>query len=154
MVAKLLAKLEGLRDSELKRRRFDLTVWNNGRDLHEVLPEAECGFAGCVVGWMGHERWFDEDGFRVEHIPMEMMSYTGEIRTYSRDREGVWHRNSFHGVDRYLGDFLGVEETTAGMIIYPENYPREEDITIDDVVERVSYLLENGEGRFVAKFAK
>lgn len=141
-VQRLYDRLKGLADDRARAERFRLDVWHNNRDLdaHDVKPEAECGFAGCVVGWAGHEHWFDDLGLRIELNPGGKL---GQLVMSIKDGD-LWVNRSFQREHVTVARFLDVDPGAVAAIIYPDHYDISP-VPLHEVLERVEMLLKGGE---------
>lgn len=152
MVTLMRDRLVAIRDDARRAQRFDLFIWTNGVDENESKPEADCGFAGCVLGWAGHERWFEPHGFRIKMWNGHPGSSVGHVRFYVRYGDD-WHESE-RDAHVAFAEFLGLPPEVVGGIIYADRYTGKMRPSIDDVLERVEYLLEQGEEGFDFRFPR
>jgi len=160
----LLEKLIDLQTDEARNNRFDLNVWSNGVDElkhNPAKPDTECGFAGCVLGWAAHEKWFEAQGLRLffrARGPLDRSWPAGDIRDpgdlprlLGAQEE---HDDGWGDVDPAFAfaRFLDVDESTVNLIIYADYYADKTDVTLQDVIERVQFLHSNGEMAFEHEF--
>lgn len=132
--------IERLQEIDARGLQFDMDMWGNKADSHPLSePEqAECGFAGCFMGWAAHQQWFDpfglklrlydDNGRRTPHLKIDGSSGTSE-----------------HTVAcTCVADLFDITTAALNCIILPDKYVGFEsgsDIEPRHVIERLQFLL-------------
>jgi hypothetical protein len=145
------------RNAELARH-FDLTFWGTAVDSHPLtVPEPDCGFSGCFIGWAAHQQWFHQFGLQLglykEGLPEDPFQRSnivpavlpGSAWQYS---EFISDKHRTQGAVDALALLFDIDKDTLGNIIYEEAYRG--DITVMEVRDRLGELLEHGEEKFNA----
>jgi hypothetical protein len=147
-VAFIRDRLMVIAGDEKAREHFDIDQWVAQSATTHAEPvtaanmaiQHDCGFAGCILGWASHERWFEPWGYEVK-------AWGNTIQIM---RIGEKERHPFEP-ERPLGDILDVDPVVTTRIIYGSHYEGNDD-PIDEAIELLTFLHDKGEGAFINRY--
>jgi hypothetical protein len=133
-----LDELPGRLKADATLGAFDLASWGASN---------ECGFSGCLVGWIAHERWLADLGIEIEVARKHQLT-SGRPRSFAEPRVVKMGDAAIVGSTAYFVDefaeALDIDTDTVRSLIYPDMYLVETP-TPADVVARLRLLLDEGE---------
>jgi len=148
-VAFIRDRLMVIANDEKACSQFDIDQWVAQPAEPHALPvvdakapiEPECGFAGCILGWASHERWFEPWGYKATWNGMSSMHLhrLGQEVAYLSEPE------------RPFADILGVDPCVTNRIIY-DTYYEGTDSPINEAIELLTFLLDKGEKAFIDRY--
>lgn len=149
-VAFIRDRLTVIANDEKAREHFDIDQWVTQPatrhaepiTLAEMAIVHDCGFAGCILGWASHERWFEPWGYEVRATETSIQIM----------RIGEKERHPFEP-ERPFGDILGVDPAVSTQIIYGSYYEGKED-PIDEAITRLTFLHNRGEQAFIKRYVR
>lgn len=110
-------------------KAFQMDYWQS-----PDAAEWECGFAGCFLGWATHRGWYK--GMTPEPY---LASVNGDARVHWE-----FHGSTITSSAIGLATLFGIKPEQADWIILPTRYRDENNVTIDEVIERLEALHDGG----------
>lgn len=149
-VAFIRDRLMVIADDEKARKQFEIDQWVDKETEPHAQPvvdakapiEPECGFAGCILGWASHERWFEPWGYKATWNGMSSM-------LLHRLGQEVGH---VYEPERPFADILDVDPCVTNRLIYGNYYDNPDLEPIDEAIERLTFLLDKGEKAFINRY--
>lgn len=149
-VAFIRDRLMVIAEDEKTRGGFDIDQWVTVRAERHAEPvtlaklpvQHDCGFAGCILGWASHERWFEPWGYEVRATETSIQIM----------RIGEKERHPFEP-ERSFADILDVDPAVTNRIIYGTHYERNDDL-IDEAIKRLTFLHDRGEQAFIDRYVQ
>ena len=149
-VAFIRDRLMVIAEDKEAREKFDIDQWVAEAAPDHAVPvtlasapiDHSCGFAGCILGWAAHERWFEPWGYTATWNGMSTMLV---YRTGG-------HPKHAYEPERPFAEILGVDPAVTNHIIYASNFYQWDNDAIDEVIERLTFLLDKGEDAFIDRY--
>lgn len=147
-VAFIRDRLMVIAEDEKAREHFDIDSWVAQSAMTHAEPvtvanmaiQHDCGFAGCILGWAAHEKWFQPWGYEAQASEATMV-----INRIGEEPRHPWEP------ERPFGNILNVDPAITNRIIYGSYYEGQVD-AIDEAIELLTFLLDKGESAFINRY--